>query len=280
MRLNRVAGLLFFAAAGFSQPLSFEAASVKPAAGAARGRMQGGPGTSDPGQIAFTNVTLYNVLLRAYNIKPFQLTAPDWMSSRKFDIMAKVPAGVTREQCNLMLQNLIAERFRLKLHHETRDLNGYELVVGRNGTKLKSTTDSGPAGADLTEPPKVDTNGFPILTAPGLVMMEGMKGKAVVSFLTARAQPLAALVEQISKEFRLPIVDRTGLTGKFDFTLEFAPEPPGALPTASVEPSAADDQSGPNLITAVQQLGLRLNPSKVATDVLVVDRADQVPTDN
>jgi uncharacterized protein (TIGR03435 family) len=86
----------------------------------------------------------------------------------------------------------------------------------------------------------------------------------------------------LSREFRLPIVDKTGLTGKFDFTLEFAPQPPGAVPAASVEGvlDTADD-SGPNLTTAVQQqLGLKLNPRKVPLDVLIIDRADKTPTEN
>src|SRR5580658_7296465 len=93
-------GLSLFASAAFCQTLNFETASVKPATGTARGRMQGGPGTSDPGQIVFTNVTLYSVLLRAYGIQTFELSTPDWLSSRKYDILAKVPPGTTKDQCN------------------------------------------------------------------------------------------------------------------------------------------------------------------------------------
>ena len=111
----------------------------------------------------------------------------------------------------------------------------------------------------------------------GITMMEGIKGKSVVTFLTARGQTLTPLVERLSREFRLPILDRTGLAGKYDFKLEFAPEAPGAV--SSNRPEL--DDSAPNLITAVQlQLGLKLNPRKVATDVVVVDRADRVPVEN
>jgi uncharacterized protein (TIGR03435 family) len=242
--------------------------------------MRGGPGSGDPGQITYTNVTLTSVLLRAYDVKPYQLTGPDWLSSRRYDIVATIPPGTTKEQFNRMLQNLLAERFHLVLHHETRELQGYELVTGRSGPKLKVSTDADafaqPAPAS---PPKQDANGFPQLDGPGLAMMEGVKGKAVVSYLTARTQPVSALVDMLSREFRLPIVDKTGLTGAFDFNLEFAPQPPGALPP----PPSVDaiDESGPNLMTAVQQqLGLKLNPTKVPTDVLIIDRADQVPTGN
>lgn len=174
-----------------------------------------------------------------------------------------------------MLQNLVTERFRIALHRETNRFEGYELVPGKNGPKLQVSVDRGPPGPELTEPPKMDANGFPQLDAPGLVMMEGLKGQAVVSFLTARAQPLSALVEQLSKEFRMPILDRTGLTGRFDFTLEFAPQPPGALAPDTT------GEGGPNLLSAVQQqLGLKLNPSKIPLSVLIIDRAEKIPTEN
>ena len=239
--------------------------------------MRGGPGTDDPGQLTFTDVTLFNVLLRAYDLKAFQLSAPDWLSSQKYDIVAKIPQGTSKEQCNRMLQALLAERFHLALHHETEDLPGFELVVGRSGSKLKPSPDSGaPELPPPSAPPKTDAGGYPQLDGPGLLMMEGLRGKAVVVFLTAKAQPLSSLVELASREFRMPILDKTGLAGKFDFKLEFAPEAPGALPAEAPDVSAA-----PNLTAAVQQqLGLRLNARKVSTDVLIVDRADKVPTEN
>jgi uncharacterized protein (TIGR03435 family) len=106
-------------------------------------------------------------------------------------------------------------------------------------------------------------------------MMEGLRGTAVVSLLTARAQPLSALAELLSKEFRLPVTDKTGLTGKFDFTLEFAPQTPGALP-----PEIPDD-SASNLVGAVpQQLGLQLEPRNVPVDIIIIDSADKIPTEN
>ncbi|SPE38822.1 conserved hypothetical protein [Candidatus Sulfopaludibacter sp. SbA3] len=266
---------------------AFEAASVKPAPSqSARTSMRGGPGTPDVGQITFTSVTLINVLVRAYNVKAYQVTGPDWLGSRRYDIVAKIPPGTTKEQFSLMLQNLLVERFHLVLHHETKEFQGFELVTGRNGPKLKASPEADQMASPAPEtasPPKRDANGFPQLDAPGLVMMEGVRGKAVVSFLTARAQPLSALAEMISREFRMPVMDKTGLTGKFDFTLEFAPQPPGALipPSLTEGPSNTVDESGANLTTAVQQqLGLRLNSSKVPLDMLIVDRADQVPVEN
>jgi uncharacterized protein (TIGR03435 family) len=279
--------LALSSAVAFGQPTTFEAASVKPVAQSdnrGRASMRGGPGTPDEGQITYTNVTLMNVLLRAYDVKTYQATGPDWMSSQRYDILAKIPPGTTKQQFGLMLQNLLTKRFHLALHHESREIQGYELVTGKNGPKLKLSADTGsgaPQTAAPSTPPPTDANGFPQLDRPGMLMMEGVRGTAVVSYLTARGQPVSALVDMLSREFRLPILDKTGLTGKFDFKLEFAPQPPGALPP-SVE-GLPDNmaESAPNLITAVQeQLGLKLNPNKVPTDVLIVDRADKVPTEN
>lgn len=277
--------------AAYGQPGSpvFEAASVKPAPpppGAGRPAMHGGPGTSDPGRVAFNNVTLMNVLARAYEVKSYQVNGPTWLTSERYDIAAKIPAGATKDQYDLMLQNLLAARFHLALHHETHQLQGFDLIARGSGPRLKASPETEPAatGQDSGEPespPKTDAGGFPILTSPGLVLMEGVRGDAVVTFLTAKAQTVAALVDFLSREFRVPILDRTGLGGKFDFTLEFAPQPPGAVPPVEAGPSNTAADSAPNLTVAVQQqLGLKLAPRKIAVDVLVIDHADRLPAGN
>lgn len=269
--------MLIATGCGLRGQATFEVASVKPAAssgGQVRSSMRGGPGTADPERIVYTNVTLVSALLRAYDVKPWQAAGPDWLASERYDITATIPPGTTKEQFELMLQRLLVERFQVVLHRETRMLQGYELVVGKGGQKLRPSLESGP-DVQPTEAPRTDANGFPQLTAPGLVLMEGVQGKAVVSLLTARAQPLSALAEALSREFRMPVSDKTGLTGRFDFNLEFAPQAPGALP-----PESSDD-SAPNLISAVpRQLGLRLEAKKIAVDVIVVDSANRAPAAN
>jgi uncharacterized protein (TIGR03435 family) len=246
--------------------------------------MRGGPGTSDPGRISFTNVTLVNIILRAYDMMAFQLSAPEWMSSRKYDVAAVIPAGTSQEQCNRMLQALLAERLNLTVHHESRSLQGFDLIAGRGEPKLKaSAASSTPAPGTSDGPPKTDSEGYPEVTGSGLMMMEGAKAGGVIVFLTAKSQPLSALVHLLSREFQMPIDDHTGLQGNFDFKLTFAPKPPGALPPppSADSPSNGADDVAPNLTTAVQQqLGLRLNARRVPTDILIVDRADQLPTQN
>jgi uncharacterized protein (TIGR03435 family) len=220
---------------------------------------------------------LAGVILRAYDAKAFQLSAPEWVSTQKYDIAAKVPQGASKEEANRMLQTLLGDRFHLALHQETKDLSGFELVVGRGGSKLKASAAAvAPDTPPPSEPPKIDANGYPELDRPGLLMMEGVRGGAVVVFLTARAQPVSSLVERVSREFRMPVLDKTGLAGRFDFKLQFAPQPPGAIP-----PEVQEDTAAANLTTAVQQqLGLRLNASKVPTDMLIVDRAERIPSEN
>jgi uncharacterized protein (TIGR03435 family) len=212
-----------FACVVYGQSAAFEAASVKPAAqsgGHIRPSMRGGPGTADPGRIIYANVTLMAVLLRAYDALPYQISGPDWLGSEHYDLTATIPAGSSREQFRAMLQQLLTDRFRLTVHHETRQLQGYVLGRGK-AMKLKWTSESG-ADVEPVDAPKQDSNGFPELDAPGLVLMEAVRGKTVVTLLTARAQPIAALADRLSREFRMPVKDETRLEGKFDFKLEFA----------------------------------------------------------
>ena len=255
---------------------SFEAASVKPSAGNGRSSMKGGPDTGDPSQITYTNVSLMSVLLKTYDLKSYQATGPEWLSSQRYDITARIPARATKEQFGAMLRNLLTDRFHMAVHHETRQLDGFELVVGRNGVKMTEAASTDTPAADLSAPPKKDANGFPQFNGPGLAMMEGVRGRAVVTYLRAQAQPVSALADLLIREFRQPVLDKTALTARFDFTLEFAPQAPGAVESAPPDPDGA-----PNLIGALQQqLGLRLNRAKIPTEVTVVDRADRIPTEN
>ena len=136
-----------------AQPTTFEAASVqatdpksapvnRPAN--AQATLRGGPGTADPGRISYANVTLESLLILAYGADCKvqedcdQIAGPAWLRSNRYDIDAKMPAGTTSEQLRTMLQKLLAERFRMTLHHEIRGLPGYELRPAKSGSKLVS----------------------------------------------------------------------------------------------------------------------------------------------
>src|SRR5258706_15278617 len=125
--------------------LTFEVASIKPAAPPEMGMMRvgsrGGPGTGDPTRFTASNFSLSNLITTAYDLRPYQLTAPSWVNSERFDVVAKVPEGATKEQFRAMLQNLLVERFKLVIHRETKELPVFELVVGKGGPKFKESAD-------------------------------------------------------------------------------------------------------------------------------------------
>ena len=287
---------------------TFEVASVKPAApivgNMIRVGMRGGPGSPDPGQITYTNVTVKNVLMNAYGVKGFQITGPGWLDSERYDIVAKLPRGATKAEFMVMLQNLLAERFKLTLHREKKDLPIYALVVGKNGPKLKeSVEEPAPKGGGPADGPAVmgkmamGKDGFPVLP-PG----SGGRGSTAIMLMngsarmTASGQSMAGLAEMLSNQLDLPAVDMTGLTGKYDFTLYFAPEalvgmrlgapptpgpPPGEGGGGVPDASAPDAQSNPSLFTAIQeQLGLRLEQRKGPVDLLVIDHLEKAPVEN
>jgi uncharacterized protein (TIGR03435 family) len=286
-------------------PLAFEVASVKAAAPQPGGpggrggliRIQGGPGTRDPGRITYTNIPLTLLLTLAYDVKNFQVKAPSWMDSEHYDISAKVPEGATKEQTAVMLQNLITERFQLVLHHETKEMSGYELTIAKTGSKLKESAPEDPAPSQPGPPPpsgppgppglpKRDANGFPQLAGRGLLVLMEMTPKGPVAKLSARSQPLSELIKMLGNQLRSPIADKTGMTAKYDFTLEYAPDmagmggppPPGSAPASG---PAATDESGPDVMTAIrEQLGLKLDSKKLSVDLLVIDKAEKVPTEN
>lgn len=274
-------------ASGQGGKLSFEVASVKPSPplppggrGVYFGPPRGGPGTPDPGQIAWSYATLSNLLMTAYGVKAYQLHGPVWLRIERYDIVAKVPAGATKEDVNGMWQNLLADRFGVTLHRESQPFQVDELVVARGGPKLKEVAED-PAALLLPGPPKLEKNGD--LSGPGLITTISMGPHGASAHTVARAQPVSKLTEMLGGTLQHPVLDKTGLTGRYDFKLEFSPEVRGlALPPPPAgPPGELAGEPGPTLAEAVrQQLGLTLVPAKATLDVLVIDKAEKVPTEN
>jgi uncharacterized protein (TIGR03435 family) len=171
-----------------------------------------------------------------------------------------------------MMQNLLAERFRLSLHHISKEFQAYELVVGKNGPKFKeSVSGQAPSAAVQSDPLAMDKQGFPQLPpgSPGMTVRSG--SITVPARLTARQQPISALAEMLRPYAGHPVLDRTGLTGKYDFHLEFDWR-------LATEPST---DSAPSIFLALeQQLGLKLESKRLPFDVLVIDHAEKIPTEN
>lgn len=283
------------AALGLAQRPSFEAASVKAVNLATHPTFgnSGGPGTTDPGRIHLCCVGMFSLLMRAYGVQIDQIGGPSWimdnMGPNLYQIDATMPPGTTKEQFQLMMQNLLAVRFHLTVHQETRDFPGYDLVVAKDGPKLK---------AAAPDPNAVHAGALP----PGPQMLTSL-GRGMVR-VQVQQKPLADLIKGMGSliaqsmgadptDFasRKPRVrDKTGLTGTYDFTLEFACEgcrglganlPLGGGGAADVPPADAGAWL-PNIFVAIEkQLGLKLEKTRdIPLDVIVVDHVDKVPTEN
>lgn len=235
---------------------------------------KGGPGTSDPERIDWTGVTQQTILELAYEVNRYQVSGPSWLRDAHYDIQATLPSQTTKEQFRVMLQNLLKDRFNLVLHHESREMQVYDLVLAPGGPKFKESVvarDPAIAGALGT-----DENGHPNLP-PG---SHGMAGKMVDGelFAAVRTSSMVDFADDLQQGLQIPVFDKTGLTGVYDFTLDYAREVmfPN-LPRAS----NPDPPKGPTLFKALEdQLGLKLVSKKEPLDVLVIDKTDRKPTDN
>jgi uncharacterized protein (TIGR03435 family) len=241
----------------------FDVISVKPAKDSMT-RMQ-----FTPDGLRGTGVTVRFLLYEGYGgINNEQVIGePGWTSTDGFDIEAKVaPADVptlakmTFEQRRTMFQSILADRFKLAVHHETRELPIYVLSIAKGGPKLKQSAPDDPAA-----------------TTPRRRGMMINNGK-----VTANDAQLSMLVTALSRNLGRTIIDKTGLTGNYDFSLQWADNEgsaaPGADGAASAGAGAADP--GASIFTAVQeQLGLKLESTKAPTDVIVIDHIER-PSEN
>ncbi|MGB7759455.1 MAG: TIGR03435 family protein [Bryobacteraceae bacterium] len=267
---------------------SFEVVSIKPSAPPNGGRfsvgVRGGPGTSDPGRMTFSYVTVARLIGQAYEIYPFQLSCPDWLNTERFDIIAKVPEGATKAQIPAMLRNLLADRFKLKVRQETREMPILELSVAKGGPKLKAATEVPEHPEGMSGEPALDGDGFPKIP-PGQTNKLVVEGRA-------RWQAPDAQMEQLTRmlagELGKPVTDSTGLKGRYNFTLywmqdEMRATQLTAAPETEATPSSSTtvDAFGPTIFRALRdQLGLRLDPKKGPANILVVDSAVRQPTEN
>ena len=255
---------------------AFEVASVRPnTSGDGMIRLGIQPG----GRFTATNVPLRVLIRNAYQVQDFQIVdAPDWIRSERFDIVAKAeadvppgPIGGPPGPMQLMLQSLLAERFKLVLHTEQRELPIYALVLarsdGRLGSQLRAST------VDCVEVIKAarGRGAPPPPLTPGERPMCGMR--IGPGQLGGGGIPLDAFSGLLSQFVQRVVVDRTGLAGSFDIDLSWTPDqlpqggpPPGAPPLPPIDPN------GPSIFTAVQeQLGLKLESTRGQVDVLVID---------
>jgi len=220
---------------------SFDVAVIKPNPPGGLGSAFGG---LYHGTFTTTNVSLRRVVAAAYGMSESRVIGPGWLDNLRFDIVAKAPAGVPDTQSEPMLQTLLKDRFKLMAHLEPRELPVCYLAIVKDGVKMPvyPAHDSGP-----------DHSGA---------------GPVLRGTLTA-----GQFAEKIARIVNRPVIDKTGLTERYNIFLSYAPLSPqgGETPEFGL----------PDFFTALQkQLGLKLQPGKASLEVIVVDHMDQMPTEN
>jgi uncharacterized protein (TIGR03435 family) len=239
-----------------SEAPRYEVASIKVNAG---GDLRAGFQIEPRGRLAATGITLRRLMMTAYNVQGFRIVGgPDWVNSRQWDVQAKPDRAASPGQIRPMLRALLENRFQLRSHSEDRQLPVYELSVDVKGSKIRQV----PEG-DAREEVRVGA---------GLIQLK----KATV----------ATFASQLQYALGRPVINKTSLSGEFDFELKWTPEPgedggsvTGGLPPGTIDqpPSTAD---GPSILTAIrEQLGLRLKAGRDQVEVIVIDNV-QMPTAN
>jgi uncharacterized protein (TIGR03435 family) len=274
---------LAIASVAAAQSPTFEVASVKPSEPITREMVAAGNlniGVSiDATHVRMSKMSLADLFRLAYQIKPYQYAGPPWMMQSRYDIQASLPEGAKRAQVPAMLQALLADRFKLVFHRETREMNVYALVAGKDGPKLKATapdakvTDSGQLRGGAT----VTGNATVSMSPAGDSRTTPLPGGG--AHVETAHMTLPILAELLTRYVGRPVLDFTGIAGNYDMEFDVAR---AEMPNAAHTPAGdtPSDPEGVSVFTSILKLGLKLEARKAPVEVLVVDRAERVPTEN
>ena len=296
---------LFYVVPSSAQSPAFDVASVKAAADPGRVPMfciipctPGERMTVEGGRVDIRFMPLTKLIVTAYRIKPYQLAGPDWMRNERFDIMAKLPEGASKDQIPEMLQALLADRFKLAIRRDKKELPVYALVVAKSGFKLKETT----AVAEKVYP--ASPKDQPLYSGQGdarrledgtLVLTGGVLGPLTlipredrVAKIDMPKITIAGLIELVAPHQDRPVVDRTELKGTYEFELVLEPPTPpagggggrkdGSPPPADAPPPR--DFIADAIFANLEKAGLKFEKSTAPVDQIVVDRVEKAPTGN
>ena len=227
---------------------AFEVASIKPSEPGGRGiQIRISPG----GRFNCKNVTTKMLIQQAFGVQDFQISGgPGWLTSEHYDIVAKAEGDeqIKPEQLRLMVQKLLADRFKLVIHRDTKELPVYALVVGKNGPKLQEGQGNGP-------------------------MLRMGRGQ-----LTGQKVGMEMFANNLAQHVGRTVIDKTGLKGEYDFKLEWTPDvsqPLGPREAGAEAPPPADP-GGPSIFAALQeQLGLKLESQKGPVEIIIIDSIEK-----
>jgi uncharacterized protein (TIGR03435 family) len=256
---------------------TFEVVSIKKAPppqgpGGFRTGCFGGPGSGDPGTYTCYNSTVALMAFQAYGLKLPQMKGAN-DDKDKYNVHAKIPAGATREDVKLMMQAMLAERFKLTFHYEKQEIQGYNLTLAKGGPKLKAT----PADAAETTSRNLgiakDTDGFPMPGA-GFRGIYPSRANGLIRMFAAKIS-MDEFAGNLTSMLQQQVTNETGLTEKYDFTTTFTMESigqsnPGSEPAIGLGIFAAFEK----------ELGLKLEPAKTMMDVFIIDHVDKTGAEN
>lgn len=223
--------------------------------------------TRSPGRVHLQNWPLLDLIAAAYAMRVAQVSGPSWLADKNFDIEARVPDGTPKSELSAMLQSLLEERFGLRVHRVSKSEQGYALTIGKEGPKLTPAEQLRDSSVKLNDKEveeqlkqklaemeskaksSPDNNQFP-------------EGSTVLSWQSITLEELAPRLERFTQA---PVVNGTGLTGKYSVTIQVSNSP---------------DEAGGTIFNAIESLGLRLMPRKVPVETLIVDQVSKTPTAN
>ncbi len=212
-------------------------------------------------QIDYRGVTLHMLLRRAYNLTPSQISGPNWLDDERYDVVAKYPAGATANDVPAMLQQLLIERFHMGLHREQKTLKIYEVTVAKGGSKL---TPAEPTKFSEDKNQRTEEVQNRALAQLQLMKARLANGEAVGTGRGWRGGTMEQFLKSVSVEFDRPLKDNTGISGTYDFHVEWFP-----------------DNRGPSIFDAFEeQLGLKVQPANEEMEYLVIDSASRSPDAN
>jgi len=221
---------------------AFEVATIRPSQSGSRAA------EITPGNLIFRNAPLLEIVAFAYGVQNVQVSGPSWLPSARFEIIAKAPTPASRDEMRTMLQTLLAERFKLTLHRETKEMSALVLTLGKNGHKLQENSVEG-SPSFTTGPLRLSGNGA----------------------------TLKQMTDFISREIGVLVVDKTGLTGRYNYKVDI-----NAFVTEEMRRAGGPPMEAPFIVSQAlrEQLGFTVNSSKVPVEIVVIDRIEKEPTEN
>jgi uncharacterized protein (TIGR03435 family) len=261
----------------------FEVASIKPSATVPLAEKVHVGVQIDGAQVHCTYLSLKDYIRIAYQVKEYQITGPEWLASQRFDIHAKLPEG-GRGQFRDMLQNLLTDRFAVKMHRDSKEFPVFGVVVGKGGLKMKESPLDPETQAGFSVAAEGSARGTTVNFGRGAYF------SLADNKFEARKLTMAQLADSLGRFVERPVVDMTELKGTYDLTLEFTPEEYRVLLIRTALSAGVnlplevmrllEGASDESLFKGLQAMGLKLESRKAPLEVLVIDSASKTPTEN